>query len=294
MSDILLTIITCTYNRGIFLPRIFKCLESQSNFSFHWLIIDDGSTDNTENIVNSFKSNKFEINYHKKKNGGKHTAINYAIPFLKGKLVLFLDSDDYLTKDAVEIITSDWKKYSNDKDIAGISYIKTTPHGRNLSKNPPKEFYCSDYISYRVNQSIHGDQCEVIRADLLQKYPFPIFPDEKFLSESWLWFRIAEDYKMMYRSKSIYMAEYLSGGLTKSGKSLILNNPIGGMMIYKMFFQPNISINARIRKTILFDVCLLCSKKNYFQNIFSSNNVLLCISMLPIAFIFYLIWRNQK
>lgn len=294
MNNVLLTILTCTYNRGAFLNQIFKCLEGQTIFNFQWLIIDDGSTDDTETIVNSLKSNQFDIDYYKKKNGGKHTAINYAMPYIKGKLVLFLDSDDYLTKDAVEVISNDWKKISTRTDISGISYMKSTSTGRFLSKKPPQDYFRGDYISYRINKEINGDQCEVIQSKILKKYPFPEIPGEKFLSESWLWFKIAEHYQMIYRPKSIYIAEYLPGGLTKSGKRLIMRNPQGGMLACKMYFKPEISIKARIKKTILFNVYAFCSKDRYMKSIMLSHNIFLCVIMFPFSCFFYVLWGKGK
>lgn len=295
MNHKFLTIVTCTYNRASFLLRVFESLNNQTTYNFQWLIIDDGSTDNTEAVISNFKSPKFDIEYHKKINGGKHTAINYSMSFVKSELVLFLDSDDLLTNDAMEVIYEDWQQYSSQKNIAGISYMKTTPEGKNLSKMLPNDFFISDYISYRINHSIKGDQCEVVRAELIKKYPFPVIPNEKFFSEGWLWFKIAEHYQMIYRSKSIYIAEYLIGGLTKSGKRLSMSSPIGSMINCRLYLQPGISLKEKIKKSILFDVYSLCVPKYYLNNLISSNNMLLCIVMIPCSLVLYFLWsRGEK
>lgn len=201
-----LTVLTPTYNRAYTLTKVYESLAKQTKQNFQWLIIDDGSSDGTEELIMSFPKTGFELEYHKKSNGGKHTALNYSHQFIKGEMVVILDSDDYLTDDAIETIQRDWLKFKNDKRIAGMSYMKILRGGGTayLSKQPPEDEYISDHIQYRDNGNITGDQCEVIRSALLKKYPFPVFENEKFMSEGWLWRTVAKRYKTIYRAKCIY------------------------------------------------------------------------------------------
>ena len=113
----MITVLTPTYNRERTLTKAYNSLVEQECKEFEWLIIDDGSKDNTKKLVDKFiKENKISIRYFLKKNGGKHTALNYGIPKSKGDLILILDSDDYLSKDAIKLIKDYWKKYKyNDK-----------------------------------------------------------------------------------------------------------------------------------------------------------------------------------
>lgn len=119
-----LTVLTPTYNRAYTLTKVYESLAKQTKQNFQWLIIDDGSSDGTEELIMSFPKTGFELEYHKKSNGGKHTALNYSHQFIKGEMVVILDSDDYLTDDAIETIQRDWLKFKNDKRIAGMSYMK--------------------------------------------------------------------------------------------------------------------------------------------------------------------------
>ena len=100
-----ITVFTPTYNRAYILPKLYESLKKQTCMNFEWLIIDDGSTDDTSEVVKTFKTDKFPILYYYKKNGGKHTAMNYSHPYINGDLLFIVDSDDVLTNDAIETIT---------------------------------------------------------------------------------------------------------------------------------------------------------------------------------------------
>ena len=129
-----LTVLTPTYDRAYTLTRVYESLVKQTKQDFQWIIIDDGSSDGTEELIMSFPKTGFELEYHKKSNGGKHTALNYAHQFIKGEMVVIVDSDDYLTDDAVETIQRDWLKYKNDKRIAGMSYMRILGGGYSILK----------------------------------------------------------------------------------------------------------------------------------------------------------------
>ena len=105
------TVLTPTYNRGHLLGKLYDSLCRQTDKSFQWLIIDDGSVDNTEDVVKNFCAmNVLSIEYHKKNNGGKHTALNYSHSYIKGGYVVIVDSDDYLLPCAIEEIRRAWFK----------------------------------------------------------------------------------------------------------------------------------------------------------------------------------------
>lgn len=125
-----ITIFTPTYNREKTLPRVYDSLLNQTDKRFIWLIIDDGSTDNTKELVNRWiKENKLEIEYHFKENGGKHTAIRLAYQLADAKYLLGIDSDDELTPIAVEIFRKEWKKLEDaglEDQFAEISALTHT------------------------------------------------------------------------------------------------------------------------------------------------------------------------
>ena len=130
----MITVLTPSYNRANLLPLLFDSLCQQTSFDFEWLIIDDGSRDNTADVVRTFITDKFPIHYYYKENGGKHTAMNFSHPYIKGNLLFIVDSDDVLTPDAIETIQKDWSEYGKNKKIGVLSYTIQLPSGGLMSK----------------------------------------------------------------------------------------------------------------------------------------------------------------
>ena len=166
----MITILTPTYNRAKLLKPLYDSLCNQTSFDFEWLIVDDGSTDDTSEIVKTFKTDKFPILYYYKKNGGKHTAMNFSHPYINGDLLFIVDSDDVLTNDAIETITKDWLRFGKDDKIAMLSYTIKQSNGELISKGKVGEFYIDNDINYRVNKNVSGDRCEVVRSDVFNAY----------------------------------------------------------------------------------------------------------------------------
>ena len=132
MSEI--TVLTPTYNRRKLLQKLYTSLCSQDCMDFVWLVIDDGSNDNTDEYVSEIKKNAtFPIVYYKKENGGKHTALNYAYQYIDTPLTFIVDSDDRLTTDAISIVKETYKKYKDERDICGFSFLRGKPDGGYLS-----------------------------------------------------------------------------------------------------------------------------------------------------------------
>lgn len=218
MNKIKLTILTPTFNRASLLIRAYESLINQSNKCFEWIIVDDGSTDNTSEVVSNFSADLFPIIYLKKTNGGKHTAINQGVKIARGYLTLILDSDDILTPDAVEFIDSHTSEIRGNK-FAGISglrgFIKNdNVIGDNIIRDD--RFIDASNI-HRKKYKLNGDKAEAYKTEILIKYPFPEFDKENFIKENVVWDRIALDgYIIRWYKKIIYKTEYLPGGLTLS------------------------------------------------------------------------------
>lgn len=239
MEEIFCTVFTPTYNREYILPKLYNSLKKQNIKDFEWIIIDDGSMDGTEELVKEWCSEKldFPIVYKKVENGGKHRAINKAIQIARGKLFFIVDSDDYLTEDAIEKI----KYYEstlqkNKKKYAGVSgfrgYTKQDVIGKQLKKD-----YIDALNSERKKYNLLGDKAEAYYTEILKKYPFPEIDGEKFIPESVVWNRIASDgYQLRWFRDIIYICNYLEDGLTKSTLQLYKKNPKG----YLMFIQSEI------------------------------------------------------
>ena len=229
-----LTIFTPTYNRAYIIGQLYESLKKQTSFDFEWLVVDDGSTDETQQLFEKWTAEEtcFPIRYYKKENGGKCRAINYALDLAQGELFFTVDSDDWLTEDAVEKIKS-WFAQINDKQISGI--VANRGYAPNKTEN-----YCfrEDYLDkplldiYSFQQNGHqvfdGERAFVFYTDFHKKYRYPEFDGENFMTEAVVWNRMARDgYKMRFFNDIIWIFEYRDDGLTKAGNTLFLNNPRG-------------------------------------------------------------------
>lgn len=250
-SEILLTIITPTYNRGHLIKNCYSCLQLQTQYNFEWIIVDDGSEDDTVEVVEKFSIEKFPIIYIKKENGGKHTALNAAHSYIHGKYVLILDSDDTLIPTATEDVIRQWKKFQDNDEIGFLVFLRCTNAGIPICTVDNYDIPVEILRCHR-NIGIASDCCEVIRTELFKKFVFPVFEGERFLSEGVLWNRVAITHKCVYINQAIYVCEYLEDGLTKSGKSMRIRNPLGGMYNSEICMQKKNFLYQRIKKGILY------------------------------------------
>lgn len=230
-----ITVCTPTYNRAHLLNKLYTSLKKQNYNSFQWIIVDDGSTDDTEAIVNEFiKENNINIRYIKKKNGGKHTALNIGIDNAEGELFWIVDSDDYIIDDALKYIWNKWCELKDNKDFAGLSALKGYENKKVIGTTVNEEYIDADVLTYRYKYRVLGDKSEVYRTDILKKYKFPEYREEKFLTEAVVWNRIANDgYKIRWFNKVIYICEYLEGGLTNTSDKNIMDSWQGTTLYYK-------------------------------------------------------------
>ncbi len=226
----MVTVFTPTYNRAQLLKKLYSSLLSQTCHDFEWLIIDDGSIDETESVCAGFieAQNLFPIRYYKVENGGKHRAINKGVNLAQGEVFFIVDSDDYLADDAVEKIISWIKTLDNSRKFAGVAGLRAYQGGSPIGGIGDGQSYVDATNLERRKLNLLGDKAEAYFTDVLVKYPFPEFEGENFLTEEVVWNKIAADgYYIRWFSDPIYYCEYLDGGLTKSGDAKYINNPQG-------------------------------------------------------------------
>lgn len=286
----LITIITPTYNRSHELVRLFNSLKNQNKHNFIWMIIDDGSTDNTKEVVSSFVMNCFEIIYIRKENGGKHTALNVAFDNIVTELSFIVDSDDYLLPDATEVIEKDWSKYKN-KNFCGISYLRGYSAEKVIGDVFPKDYVIDNFINMRFNKHIGGDKAEVWVTKYLIEHRYPEYKNEKFFGESYLWIMMAKERDMLFRNKIIYITEYLEGGLSRSGRALRIQCPQGGMKSAEMMMTSDFSLDQRIKGGILYNCYFFFLKPRYRKVNYSSYLLLRILTFMP-GFLLYLRWKH--
>jgi len=287
-----LSIVTPTYNRANLLSTCFESLKQQTDFDFEWIIVDDGSTDHTAEIISGFQTELFPIVYVYKENGGKHTALNASFDHIRGEYVLILDSDDYLSADAVATVQAEWKNWKEEYEIAILTFLKGSAKN-NPNCTAPVANTPVDILRYKRNIIHSSDCCEVIRADILKRFPFPVFEGERFLSECALWNRVAKEYKCVYVNQVIYICEYLEGGLTKSGRSLRIRNPKGGMYICNLRMGRNNYFLQRVKYSLLY-CCygFFAGLKPITTLNKTPHKVLAALCILP-GWLLYLYWNRK-
>ena len=287
-----ISIITPTYNRANLLHKAYESLKQQTKQNFEWIIVDDGSKDNTIEVVENFISEKcIDIKYYYKENGGKHTAVNLGVSNANGTLLLILDSDDSLSVDAVETINSDWKLYSKDSKICGLSYNRRLENLNKKSEKFAEKYIVSNHISFRYNNNFLQDRVEVYRTDVMKKYPFPVFECERFLSEAIVWTTIAYSYDTVYIDKNIYNCKYLSNGLTANSIKARVNNPKGATANYAIMMKKPFKFYLRIKYSKLYNAFSKFAKIPFKEELKSGNDLLIILTK-PLGDIVYLKWRK--
>lgn len=279
-----ITVFTPTYNRAYIINQLYESLKRQTFYNFEWLVVDDGSVDETEKLFAKWtkEESKFPIRYYKKNNGGKCRAINFALDFAKGRLFFVVDSDDYLTDDALEKIIS-WEKALPKKEkYCGIAGNLGTSRVSTPNTLFETEYYEGTLLDRYRN--IDGERALVFYTELYKEYRYPEYPGEKFMTEAVVYNRMANDgYKMRFYNDIIWIYEYRNDGLTRAGNSLFINNPRGyGLWLKEKAVFMNDSLVERIKMYYTFS-CDLIGK-------YSTTEIAECmgISVIMVRFLILL------
>jgi glycosyltransferase involved in cell wall biosynthesis len=291
-SNILLTILTPTFNRAKMLMNLYESLLCQTNYGFNWVIVDDGSADNTKDIVNGFNKEKFNIKYIHKENGGKHTAHNMGLNYINTELTMVVDSDDILTNDAVQLIYDEWLPVRN-QGLCGLSFLKSDKSGEISGLKFPDYKLIGNFIDVRINRNDISEKAEIWVTDILKEYPFPVFEGEKYVAEGAIWSTIAKKYDMLFVNKIIYIYEYDESGLTKSGRKLRINNPLGGIFAAKVGLSKEFNWRAKTKRMWLY-ICYGFFAKLGMKKMFNDCPMkIFYLFNLPFGFFLYMYWNYK-
>lgn len=239
------TVFTATYNRKETLGRLFASLVIQSYDRFEWLIVDDGSSDGTREMVEEWsRSNtKFPIVYHWKANGGKHTAHNAAIHLARGKYFAIVDSDDWYVPKALEILVRHWDGLGPKKEeFFNVEGLCVDPEGDLVGSEFPQDIFDSDLFSIQFERKKMGDTRGMCRLDILRQYPFPEDPEMRFVMEGIVWNRIANRYRTRFVNEVVGVADYQPGGLSDRS----LSQKVGSARSSVLFLGEILNGNRRI------------------------------------------------
>ena len=254
-----ITVLTPAYNRNYKIGNLYDSLKKQDNKNFIWLIIDDGSTDETEKTVYGWiREGNIEIKYIKKSNGGKHTALNRGIGEVSTPLVIIVDSDDYLSNNAISIIKKYYEKYNcnmSREKLCGYSFLRAFSDGKINSGKFSENEIIDSYREQRINRNDIGDKAEVYYTEVIKKYSFPEFENEKFLPEDAVWLKMSGPYNMVHINEIIYFCDYLVDGLTRTGRYMKVYSPYGMMYRSSVFLNDKeVKMQVQIKMLLLYTI----------------------------------------
>ncbi|PEA53581.1 glycosyltransferase [Bacillus pseudomycoides] len=262
-----LTIFTPTYNRAYCLHKCYESLKCQTNKDFIWLIIDDGSSDHTKELVSSWRAeNCIEINYYWQQNQGMHGAHNTAYELIDTELNVCIDSDDYMPDDAVEKILSFWERCGND-EVSGIIGLDSYTDGQIIGSKLPENLKRSTLFNLYNKHNVTGDKKLVYRTELTKQYPYPIFKNEKYVGLAYKYYMLDKQYEMLLMNEVLCCVEYLSDGSSMNMLKQYRRNPKGFAFYRKELMKlPFVSKSFKYRQAIHYISSSLISKNRRFMN----------------------------
>lgn len=291
----LITVFTPTYNRAYCLHQCYESLKRQTSKDFLWLIIDDGSTDDTQELVSKWieQTSDFEIRYVYKENGGLHTGYNAAIERLDTELAVCVDSDDYLTDDAIETIREFWNN-NNDGKVAGIAALDGDPQGKVIG-DPFPEQRTINLIDLQIGKYKldNGDRKLVIRSDLYKSVaPQMTFPGEKNFNPHYMHLQISRNHDFLVMNKVLCIVEYQTDGMTNSIFRQYYNSPRSFAQIRRLHLSfENAGLAFRFKQCIHYvSSSILAGDKAFLK---TSPAKLLTVLAIPFGFLLSIVVRYK-
>ena len=281
-----LTVFTPSYNRAYTLHKCYESLLRQTSKDFTWLIIDDGSSDNTKELVDSWiNENKIEINYIYQENQGMHGAHNTAYKNIKTELNVCSDSEDSMPDDAVEKIISFWNKNKR-SDLAGIMALDAYTDGKVIGDKFPNELKESTYFDIYNKYGLKGDKKLIYRSELTTQYPYPIFEGEKYVSLAYKYAKLDSKYKLALMNEVVCNVEYMEDGSSLNMLKQYRRNPKGFAFIrIDNMKNPKASLKFKFKECIHYVSSSFISKnKNYLKE---SPCKILTVLAIPVGYVLY-------
>lgn len=292
MQSPIITVFTPTFNRASHLIKLYDSLVNQSFPYYEWIIVDDGSNDDTAEVVARFRAeNRVKVSYHFQQNSGKHIAINRGVELAAGELFFIVDSDDLLPKDALSVIHRHWQALLVDGDeerYAGLCGLRLDQDGTVIGGSVDYQVLDVSLLDYRYRMGYQGDKAEVFRTDILRAYPFPVIADEKFCTEALVWNRIGQKYWLRFFNAGIYTCEYLAGGLSANSFSLRKKSPRYACLYYsELLNTAGIPFSQRLRAATNFWRFALYNQKDDFIEKYRLANQPWSVLVLPVCYFLY-------
>lgn len=292
-SKVKLTIYTPTYNRINLLSRVYKSLKAQTSYRFIWMIIDDGSTDGTEKTVKAWieKEKSFEIKYYYKKNGGVHTARDYAYHCCFTELIMGVDSDDWVLPNTVENIYSLWEE-NQSGEYAGIIGTSIYEDGTRICPPFPKNLKYATFQEFAFKYKLKSDSIEVLRVDIMKSLDdAPSFEGENLIGEEYKMIQIPE-IPFIISDTPFQVVEYQNAGYSAEAYMGVFKNPNGFRADYCQFMLHAKYLRPRIRGTLGYIVCSFILHD--WQYISKSPRIIETVLLTPAGILAYIFIKNRS
>ncbi|WP_225748876.1 glycosyltransferase family 2 protein [Paraeggerthella sp. Marseille-Q4926] len=289
MEDI--CIFTPTYNRAYMLEALFESLKAQTSQRFYWLIVDDGSTDETRSLVERFSSeSSFRVVYVKRENGGKQRAHNTGVECCESELFFCVDSDDVLVPCAVEVILDAWEVYRANTSVAGLVGLCGRDENTPLGTRMPQGERTITFWDLYYKKGHRGDSALVYRTEILRRYPFFVAEGEKFMAEPYVYHQIDLEYTLGVVDSVFIVREYLEDGYTHNVREITKRNPIGYRILKRMYIEYSDTLYLKFYNSILYLVgCKLSGMKSGVKN--APNPIIAAFAYLPAVLLCKTVYR---
>ena len=286
-----ITVFTPSYNRAYILPKLYDSLREQTSNDFEWVIVDDGSTDDTGTLVRKWiEEGQLEIHYYKQDNGGKQRAHNLGVKKSQGTLFVCVDSDDYVTPDFVKNHLKCLKTIEKEDDIAGIISLQAHEDGKPIGTYFPKGLSKTKLRNLYGKLKFKGDATLAYYTDILKKYPFLVAPGEKFIGEGYVYYQIDQNYYMKVLPEILLIKEYLNDGYTKNVRKLTKDNPKSYAILKRLSIIQADSWFEKYKQTILYMVGCRMSGQHMIKN--APNKVLALLAYVPSWLAWIIIYKR--
>lgn len=290
-----ITVFTPTFNRLHTLHKCYNSLLRQSNKDFIWLIIDDGSTDQTRAAVSSWINEKtLEIQYVYQENQGMHGAHNTAYELINTELNVCIDSDDYMSDDAIEKILTFWEK-NKSSNIGGIAALDAAPDGQIIGTRLPKNIRTSTYFDLYHLHKVRGDKKLIYRTELTRKYPYPVFEGEKYISLAYKYSKLDEEFELLLMDEVVCLVEYMEDGSSKNMLRQYKRNPKGFSFIrLDDLKNPKATLGFKLKTCVHYVATSLLSNNKFFLK--ETPTKFLTILAIPLGYILYcyILFRTRE
>ncbi|WP_282085914.1 glycosyltransferase family 2 protein [Aquimarina algiphila] len=286
-----ITVFTPTYNRAYCLHKCYESLVKQSNQDFKWLIIDDGSSDNTKELVASWiKEDKIDIQYHYQKNLGMHGGHNAAYRLIETTLNVCIDSDDFMGEEAIQKILDAWESIKDKSEYAGLVGLDADESGAIIGTKIPEGIKETTMYELYNTHKVLGDKKLVYRTEVVKKYPpYPIFEGERFVPLGYLYQLIDQDYKLLPINEVFCVVEYMEDGSSMNMLKQYRRHPRGFAFSRKSRMQLATGFKDKFKNAIHYVSSSLFIKNGAFLK--ESPKKLITFFAIPLGVLLHLYIR---